>query len=76
MEEWIALKAFYLNRCLCCGRVEAELLARGLMLVPDHVQPLVMGGMNDRSNIQPLCHGKGGCNNKKGPRHLDYRGAA
>jgi hypothetical protein len=66
------------NVCLGCGRSEPELIAAGLMLVPDHVLPIALGGSNDISNIQPLCHGHkrgavGGCNNHKGARYIDYR---
>jgi 5-methylcytosine-specific restriction endonuclease McrA len=69
-EEFKALG----NVCKCCGLVESELVLLGRRLVPDHVIPLAKGGMNYISNIQPLCHGRGGCNNIKGAKHLDYRG--
>ena len=67
------------DRCLCCGRTEAELAQLGLMLVPDHVLPIARGGSNDISNIQPLCHAyrkgtRSGCNNRKHAKHIDYRG--
>ena len=61
------------NICLCCKRGDIELSRVGLMLVPDHVLPIVLGGSNDISNIQPLCHGKGGCNNRKHAKYIDYR---
>jgi len=64
------------NICLCCGRNETELAHLGRRLVPDHVVPVARGGSNDISNIQPLCHGKGGCNNHKGVKYIDYRGSA
>ena len=78
-EQWVALKLRYGNRCLCCQRTEDELHFLNLMLVPDHVIPLVNGGSNDLSNIQPLCHGRkrgsrGGCNNAKRDSSTDYRG--
>lgn len=59
--------------CLCCKRSENELILLGLRLVPDHVIPLVKGGSNYISNIQPLCHGRNGCNNHKGTKIVDYR---
>jgi 5-methylcytosine-specific restriction endonuclease McrA len=59
--------------CLCCGRGVIELAEFGLMLVPDHVIPIAKGGSNDISNIQPLCHGRDGCNNHKGTKNIDYR---
>ena len=66
------------NICLCCGRNESELAAVGLLLVPDHVIPLALGGSNNISNIQPLCHagsngGRGGCNGRKHAKYIDYR---
>jgi len=71
--QWCVLKHSYGNRCLGCGRTEAVLKALGLSLTPDHVQPLARGGSSDISNIQPLCHGRNGCNNHKGVKHIDYR---
>ena len=52
----------YNNICLCCG--EPKELTR------DHVVPLVKGGSNDISNIQPLCKS---CNSSKGVKSTDYR---
>jgi HNH endonuclease len=71
--QWINLKLFYDKRCLCCRRRELVLVSLGLRLVPDHIVAISKGGTNAISNIQPLCHGKGGCNNKKGSRYADYR---
>lgn len=53
---------YYENTCLCCG-VTGRMSA-------DHVIPLVCGGSNDISNIQPLCRS---CNCKKGAKTIDYR---
>lgn len=72
-QEWVALKVRYGNRCLCCGRDEGLLVSLGLTLTPDHVLPLSKGGRNDIDNIQPLCNGPDGCNNKKFVKHIDYR---
>jgi 5-methylcytosine-specific restriction endonuclease McrA len=72
-SEWIALKAQYNNRCLCCGKYDEELKSLGRVLSPDHVVPLSRGGDNTISNIQPLCFGKGGCNNRKSTKTIDYR---
>lgn len=72
-QEWLELKSFYKNKCLSCGRTEKQLKRTGLRLSPDHVVPLSRGGSNDISNIQPLCHGKNGCNNKKHAKYEDYR---
>lgn len=72
-QQWVDLRNLYGNQCLCCHRTEAELTVVGLLLVPDHVLPIAKGGTNNISNIQPLCHGKEGCNNSKGTKCLDYR---
>jgi hypothetical protein len=72
-QEWIDLKIVMGNQCLCCHRTEEVLLSLGLKLVPDHVVALVNGGSNDILNIQPLCHGRDGCNNKKHDKNTDYR---
>lgn len=71
--QWLELKALYGNRCVACGKSEAELVFLGLKLVRDHVVPIARGGTNDIGNIQPLCHGIGGCNNKKGAKTVDFR---
>ncbi len=71
--EWIDLKIFYCLRCLCCGKTDRQLKRLGRVLAPDHVKPLAKGGRNDIANIQPLCHGRGGCNNRKAVKHVDYR---
>jgi hypothetical protein len=75
VQQWHDLKTAYGNMCLCCHREEQVLLALGLCLVPDHVISIAKGGSNDISNIQPLCHGKDGCNNHKSFKTIDYRGA-
>jgi 5-methylcytosine-specific restriction endonuclease McrA len=53
----------YGGRCLCCGRNDVTLTV-------DHIVPLVMGGSNDISNIQPLCRS---CNCSKQAKNIDYR---
>ena len=65
VAEWKGIKAFYNYTCLCCGRGEPEIL-----LTPDHIHPLVKGGLNCKENIQPLC---GSCNSSKGTKTIDYR---
>jgi 5-methylcytosine-specific restriction endonuclease McrA len=61
--EWEALCALYGGHCLCCGRKPDRLTA-------DHVVPLIKGGNDDISNLQPLCRS---CNSKKGTHTTDYR---
>jgi len=62
-SEWRDLCNHYGNKCLRCGRGDVKLTA-------DHIKPLVAGGSNDISNIQPLCLV---CNSKKKEKHIDYR---
>ena len=71
-EQWLALKRALGNRCIGCWKTETQLTGLGRKLVPDHIVPLAKGGMDDITNIQPLCHGIGGCNNIKGATYLDY----
>lgn len=71
--EWRDLLRRYGHRCLCCGLGELQIKSLRRKLVPDHVIPLANGGSNDISNLQPLCHGRGGCNNRKGTKPIDYR---
>ena len=49
--------------CLRCG-------AKDVLLTPDHVVPLSLGGSNLISNMQPLC---GRCNSWKNVKVVDYR---
>jgi hypothetical protein len=70
--EWETLKRQLGHRCVGCWKTEKEINVLGRKLVPDHIIPVVKGGLNDITNIQPLCHGRGGCNNKKGKKYIDY----
>jgi 5-methylcytosine-specific restriction endonuclease McrA len=71
-QEWRALKRQYGFRCVGCWKTEIELKALGRILAPDHIIPLSKGGLDDITNIQPLCHGTGGCNNRKGAKYRDF----
>jgi hypothetical protein len=71
-QEFLELKHQFGDRCVCCKRYETELILSGLMLVPDHVVPLAIGGSDDIENIQPLCQGLGGCNQRKGAKFENY----
>ncbi len=73
LQQWEVLKILFGKKCLGCGKTEKELNTLGRILVPDHVLPLSKNGTNDALNIQPLCHGKGGCNYRKGTKHVDFR---
>jgi predicted restriction endonuclease len=70
--QWATLLRQYGHRCVGCWRTATQLKALGRILVPDHIVPVVKGGLGDITNIQPLCHGRGGCNNRKGPKYLDF----
>jgi len=63
VEKFEALCEKYGNSCLRCGN-------RGVLLTPDHVVPLSLGGSNLISNIQPLC---GRCSSWKNVKVVDYR---
>ena len=62
--EWKELKERYNYKCLSCGEGEPEIL-----LTPDHIIPLALGGSSFISNIQPLCFS---CNRKKHTKEIDY----
>ena len=62
--EWAALCEWFGDRCLCCG-------ATG-HLTRDHVIPIVLGGKDHLTNVQPLCST---CNLSKGTAIRDYRDA-
>jgi hypothetical protein len=61
-RQWHAVKKFYDFTCLSCERREPE-----IRLTKDHVNPK---GMNDITNIQPLCPD---CQNMKKDAYIDFR---
>lgn len=65
IQEWLELCDKYGNKCLSCGRNDVPLTV-------DHVVPIILGGTNDISNLQPLCRS---CNSKKNKHVIDYRQA-
>lgn len=65
VQQWRELKAFYSHTCLQCGKQEPI-----ITLTIDHVIPFALRGINDISNVQPLCEF---CNISKGVKIVDYR---
>lgn len=63
-EEWVSLKHSYDFTCPACLRSEPE-----ISLTEDHIIPLVKGGTDWITNIQPLC---GECNGKKYTKKTYY----
>lgn len=61
VEDWELVLDVYGRRCLACGKDEVTI---------DHVVPVSCGGLNEISNVQPLC---GYCNTSKGAKTVDYR---
>lgn len=64
-REWESMCDWFGGICLCCGEAKS--------LTIDHVVPLVAGGRNDITNLQPLC---GACNSSKCAKTIDYRDPA
>lgn len=64
-DEWVSVVAMAGNKCLKCG-----IIGTPESLSIDHVIPVIKGGSNFITNIQPLCFS---CNSSKGAKFIDYR---
>lgn len=62
-DQWRNLVNKYDSKCVKCGVKTTKLEA-------DHILPLVKGGSNSITNIQPLCKL---CHKTKGTQTIDYR---
>jgi 5-methylcytosine-specific restriction endonuclease McrA len=62
LQEWLALRAEFDNRCVRCGH-------RWRSLERDHITPIYLDGSNGIDNIQPLCSQ---CNSSKGPETTNW----
>lgn len=60
-SDWKFALHYFDHKCAVCGRPAGFWHT----IAADHWIPLAKGGATVRSNIIPLCHGVGGCNNKK-----------
>lgn len=65
LQDWQELKSQFNYTCPSCGREEPH-----IVLTEDHIVPLIKGGTNWISNIQPLCKS---CNSSKYTKTVTFR---
>ncbi len=64
-NEWYEVKKKFNFTCPCCKRKEPK-----IKLTRDHIVPLLLKGLNDIKNIQPLCQN---CNSRKHTQTIKYQ---
>lgn len=64
LQDWRYALEYFNGCCAVCGRQMNDMFGE-FYPAQDHWIPLSKGGHNIPENIIPLCHGKGGCNNRK-----------
>ena len=64
VEDWLMLKKICNYSCMMCGKKESE-----IKLTIDHIIPLIWGGNNYITDVQPLCRS---CNSKKGSKLSNF----
>lgn len=66
-DDWDRALGYFNGCCAVCGRQMRDLFSTHTAAM-DHWIPISKGGGFIPSNIVPLCHGVGGCNNRKSNR--------
>lgn len=67
LEQWQRAVDYFNGCCAVCGRQLKDMFQTHTSSM-DHWIPLTSGGATLATNIVPLCHGVGGCNNSKRDR--------
>lgn len=68
LEDWRRALEYFHGCCAVCERPLYNIFGT-LFAAQDHWIPLRQGGGYTRDNIVPLCHGDGGCNNRKSAKN-------